>query len=342
MLGRHSAAGRTGLGAVMGAKRLKAVVVEAGSAPGEPLPPKAREVVSKWLKVLRASELYEKTSQEGQSGYLPWANKMGILSTRNFQELSFPQVEAFDSPHMLRHRDKRRGCALCPVNCKADMKIRGGSFDGLTGPRPEFETLASLGPRCGIHDLEAVCDLNNTCGRLGLDTISAGGCLAFAMDLYEQGIIGLEQTRELDLRWGDPGVAKQLLEQMAARQGFGAVLSQGVARAAQEIGGQALEHAYTVKGLELDRLRSPDPQGHLLGYAVAGRGRGFRLVFLQPGVPLVAGPGPGGTGPGRGRRPVQRPGQTPAHPPLPPGQRRAGLPGSVQGSLLGNTQRLFH
>ena len=282
MLGRHSAAGRTGLGAVMGAKRLKAVVVETGPAPREAMPAEAREAVGRWLKELRRNELYEKTSQEGQSGYLPWAHEMGVLSTRNFQEVSFSQVEAFDSPHMLRHREKRRGCARCPVNCKADMKIKGGAYGGLTGPRPEFETLASLGPRCGIHELEAVCNLNNRCGQLGLDTVSAGAAIAFAMDLFEQGIIGREETGGLNLKWGDPRTAELVLEQMALRRGFGGILSQGVVRAAQKIGGRALEFAYTVKGLELTAYDPRTLKGTSLGYAVAGRGGDFGSFFSNP------------------------------------------------------------
>ena len=282
MLGRHSAAGRTGLGAVMGSKNLKAVAVAAKASRPEAPPPAFRKVTEAWLRELRGNELFAKTSQEGQSGYLPWAHEMGILGTRNFQEVSYPEVEAFNSEAMLSHRDKRRGCARCPVNCKADFKIKGGRFDGLSGPRPEFESLCALGPRCGIADLEAVYDLSNRCARLGLDTISAGAGVAFAMDLFEQGIIDLEKTGGLSLEWGDSRAAGVLLEQMALHQGFGAVLSDGVARAAREIGGRALERAYTVKGLELSAYDPRTVMGAALGYAVAGRGADFGSFFSSP------------------------------------------------------------
>ncbi len=166
--------------------------------------------------------------------------------------------------------------------CKADVKVRAGAHSGLTGPRPEFESLAALGPRCGISELEAVYSLNNLCGRLGLDTISAGACVAFAMDLFEKKIIDPGQTGGLSLEWGDAGAAGELLEQMAHRRGFGRVLSEGVARAAQKIGGRAPEFAYTVKGLELTAYDPRTLNGTALGYAVAGRGGDFGSVFPTP------------------------------------------------------------
>ena len=282
ILGKHSAAGRTGMGAVMGSKNLKAVVAEASSAKPAPAPPKAKELMQNWLKELRASEYYQKTSQEGQSGYIPWAHDMGILGTRNFQEVNYPESRAFESEHMLKHRGKRRGCARCPVNCKADFKIQGGEHDGLSGPRPEFESLAALGPRCGINEPEPVFRLSNLCGRLGIDTISAGACAAFAMELYEKGIIDKDRTGGLELEWGNAPAAEELLKGMALRQGFGGVLSNGVAQAAEQIGKGAGYYAYTVKGLELSAYDPRTLKGTALGYAVAGRGGDFGCVFPTP------------------------------------------------------------
>lgn len=282
MFGTHSAAGRTGLGAVMGAKHLKAVVVRADNIRTSPASPEVKKLTAAWLKLLRSTDRYDKCSQEGQSGYLPWANEMGIMGARNFRELDYPAVNNFNSEEMLARRGKRKGCARCPVNCKADVKITAGRFAGMTGPRPEFETLIALGPRCGLEETEAVFHLSHRCGQLGLDTISAGACIAYAMDLFDRGLIDLDRTGGLTLNWGDDKAAETLLEQMAARQGFGAVLSDGVARAAESIGGRAVDYAYTVKGLEMTAYDPRTLPATALGYAAAGRGGDFGSFFSTP------------------------------------------------------------
>jgi aldehyde:ferredoxin oxidoreductase len=139
--------------------------------------------------------------------------------------------------------------------------------------------MLSLGSKCGLSDLDTLVFLDNLCSRLGLDNISAGNAIAFAMDLFERGIISLEDTGGLDLTWGNGDAMETLIRQMAALKGFGKILAKGVRRASQMIGRGADHYAPHVKGLELAGYHPNNIMGTALGYAVASRGADFNDVF---------------------------------------------------------------
>jgi aldehyde:ferredoxin oxidoreductase len=196
--------------------------------------------------------------------------------------VQFDKSDAFDHNIMLTHKKSSRSCARCPIGCKADLEIKHGSRAGLQGPRPEFESLAALGPRCGLGEIKDVYHLSNRCGQLGLDTISAGACLAFAIELNENGLLSPEQSGGLELRWGNLEAMETLLDQMARREGLGALLADGVERACTHLGAEARQYAYTVKGLELCCYDPRTAKGAALGYAVADRGADWGYTFSNP------------------------------------------------------------
>ena len=150
-----------------------------------------------------------------------------------------------------------------------------------TGERPDFEPIASWGSKAGVSDPEAVIYLHHLCDLFGIDSVSAGNAVAFAMDLWEQGILTAEDTGGLEIAWGDVTVMETLVRQMAAGEGFGALLGRGVREAARVIGRGAERYAYHVKGLELTAF---DPRGASaagLGYAVSNRGGDFTSVYAR-------------------------------------------------------------
>jgi aldehyde:ferredoxin oxidoreductase len=280
MVGSHSAAGRTGLGAVMGSKKLKAVAVKGApmkTAPGK----KGAEAKARYLGQIRRSEMFPALSTHGQSGYIGWCNEMGMLSTRNYQSGVFEQADRICGSKLNGRVQRHRACFGCPIHCKADARVATGAYAGEAGPRPEFETIAALGAKCGQKDADAVLHLSNLCNRLGLDTISAGSAVAFAMELYEKGVLTRADTQGLALDWGDAYVQQRLLEQIARRQGLGRVLADGVQKASQRIGRGSHRFAFHGKGLELCAY---DPRGSMstaLGYAVSGRGGDFAFVYAN-------------------------------------------------------------
>lgn len=281
MLGVHNAAGRTGMGAVMGAKRLKAIVIRSlhkRNRDGRD----AAKARADYAKPVLRNPIFKTMSTYGQAGYIPWCNEMGMLSSFNYQSGVFEPADRFCGTNLNGRLLRRRACAGCPVHCKADTAIAAGSYAGESGPRPEFETIAALGAKCGLADVDSVLHLSYLCNRLGLDTISAGSTVAFAMELFEKGIITRKDTQGLDLLWGDADVQHRLLEQMALRRGFGAILADGVQAAARHLGRGSHRFAFHSKGLEMCAY---DPRGSLstaLGYAVSERGADFASVFPNP------------------------------------------------------------
>jgi aldehyde:ferredoxin oxidoreductase len=176
---------------------------------------------------------------------------------------------------------RARGCYRCPVQCKAELKFKNGCMQGQKASRPEFEPMINLGAKCGLGDLQAIVRLDNLCTRLGLDSTSSATAIAFAMDLFERGILDEVDTHGLTLNWGDDAAMETLIRQMAAGTGLGRVLAQGVKRAAAEIGKGAGQYAAHVKGLELTAYHPSAILGSALGYAISSRGGDYNNVYAS-------------------------------------------------------------
>jgi aldehyde:ferredoxin oxidoreductase len=282
MFGTHHSAGRTGLGAVMGSKQLKAIVVQ-GKKIREKTNPVAASLVKKYVQNIQTNvRRYHELSELGSSGDILEHSEWGLLPTRNYRYMQLDAVENIDGRKLKEYVIRRKGCRRCPVHCKAEIEIKHGKHKGFKGERPEFETVIDIGALCGLTDPDDLLYLSNLCNLLGLDTISTGSVIAFAMDLYSRNIFTTEDTGGLDLTWGNAAAMETLMHQIADRQGFGEILAQGVRRAAERIGKGSEKYAYHVKGVE---MYGADPRGLMgtaLSYAVSMRGGDFTSVYPVP------------------------------------------------------------
>ena len=272
------AAGRTGMGAVMGSKRVKAIVVAREKAQRSSRSDNAALARQYALKI-RESDRYEIYSTTGNAAYLHWTNDHGMLGTRNFQSGQFEHVDRLNGSGFMNYVKRHKTCHRCPVHCRAEIQIDHGRYARLVGDRPDIEPLMMLGPRIGADDLEAVLYLYNLTNELGVDVISAAASVAFAMELFERGIITTEDTGGLALHWGDIDVVATLIHQIAHREGFGRVLAEGVRDAARMIGRGAEQYAYHSKGLELPGYDPRGAQGTALSFAISNRGADYASVY---------------------------------------------------------------
>jgi aldehyde:ferredoxin oxidoreductase len=265
---RH-AAGRSGMGAVMGSKNLKGIAVRGDAAP--PLAdPEGVQAIAKWLAdgFREIPAMYGLHLQGTASGVLG-LNTVGALPTRNFQRGVFEGAEAISGQKMTDTILTGRGtCYACPVRCKRIVTPQEPyGFDNRYGG-PEYETIASFGSNCGISNLAALAKAHALCAAHSLDTISTGASIAFAMECFERGLLTAQDSSGMPLRFGDADAMLQAIEWIAQRQGLGRLLAEGTRRAAQQIGGDAPRYAMQVKGQELPLQ---DPRlAHLrgLGYVI--------------------------------------------------------------------------
>ncbi len=268
------AAGRPGLGAVMGAKRLKAIAVR-GSAPGPELAERERvRSVARWMaQNYREHPRSGSLSRLGTAGVLMGLNFAGGLPTLNFGLGDFEGAEALsgetvDDSILIR----RETCHACVVRCKPVVEVKGRySVDPAYGG-PEYETLSALGSNCGVDALEALAYANQRCAALGLDTIGVGNCIAFAMECYRDGLIGQAETGGLELTFGNAEAMVEMVEQIGGRQGFGEIFAEGLLPAVERLGPKARKFAMEVKGLPLPMHEPRLKQGLGIGYAVSPTG----------------------------------------------------------------------
>ncbi len=258
--GRH--AGRGGLGAVLGAKNIKAVAVRQGARVG--LADHAGVVAS--ARALRERSFGPATAKYRELGTLANLlafNELSTLPTRNFQEATFEGAEGLAAENLAEARTVAKdSCASCSIGCEHIYKKAGGA-----GVRVEYENVFALGPLCGVADADAVLAASGLCDELGLDTLSAGGTIAWAMECAELGLIDAPW-----LRFGDGDALLRALELIGRREGLGNLLAEGSRRAAALVGNGAEAFAVHVKGLELPGYEPRTLQAMALGLAVNARG----------------------------------------------------------------------
>jgi aldehyde:ferredoxin oxidoreductase len=267
---KHRAAGRSGVGAVMGSKNLKAVVVK-GSQPVEIADPDGMDqicremskTVGNVMKAGGAMRVY------GTSYVPPITNEMGILPTRNFQSGQFEGILGITGDVINeKYLKKPKPCFRCPIACGRDTKVDDPKYGG-EGEGPEYETIAAYGSACGVDNMAAIIKANYLCNEYGLDTISAGMTIACAMELAEKGHIPSE-TIGFDLHFGDPDAMIELTHQIAKREGFGDQLAMGSYRLAEKYGHPEL--AVTAKKQEFPGYDPRGSQGMGLLYATSNKG----------------------------------------------------------------------
>jgi aldehyde:ferredoxin oxidoreductase len=245
--------GRTGMGLVMASKNLKAIVVR-GKGPLKVANPKALAALNKsGPKLMPGNPDVDPLGKHGTASVVMPQNLYGTLPAFNYTEGQFTYAEEISGERMSDTILKRREtCHACVVRCKRVVEITEGAYlvDPLYGG-PEYETIGTFGSYCGIHDLAAISLANQICNQYGVDTISCGATIAFAMECFEKGIIGIEQTGGLELRFGNANAMLEVLRQIVENRGpLGALLSQGSARAAKAWGPLAEECLITVKDQE--------------------------------------------------------------------------------------------
>ena len=266
-----AAAGRTGMGAVMGSKNLKAIACR-GHQRLSLANPEAVSAIGHWIR--DNTPVANKGMRDfGTARVVKILNDAGGLPTRNFQLGSIDGVDAITGQTMTDTiLVKRRSCFACPVQCKREVKVDGPyTVDSRYGG-PEYETIAALGSNCGITDLKAIAKGHEVTNAYGIDSISCGMAISFAMECFENGLLTLKDTGGIDLRFGNATAMLQMIELISRREGLGALLAQGVARAAKEIGHGAEEFALHIKGQELPMHEPRWKQGLGVGYAVSPTG----------------------------------------------------------------------
>lgn len=270
MHGLYDAAGRGGLGTVMGSKNLKAIAVRGRKAPAVADPERVSEL-RQWL--LNNMKLMTTFSEFGTGEGMPGFEAAGNLPVRNFRDGLFPEVTQIDAKAV---RDTIRvgmeGCFACPVRCKKIVQVKGPYHVDPAYGGPEYETLAALGSNCGVSNLKAIAKGNELCGAYSLDTISVGATIAFAMECFENGLITTKDTGGMDLRFGNEVAMLKMIELIARRQGIGDLLAEGTLRAARTIGKGAERFLVQVKGLEAGMHEPRAKLGLGLGFMVNPHG----------------------------------------------------------------------
>jgi aldehyde:ferredoxin oxidoreductase len=263
--GRH--AGRGGSGAVLGAKNIKAVVVR-GSKSCEWAHPAELTAFAKTLSKRSFGPATAKYRELGTASNLLLFNRLNTLPTRNFQAGSFEGAERLAPETLSVAREHTRAyCAACTIGCEHIYSIDDPSNDKKQGVRLEYENLFALGPLCGVDDPDIVLRASKLCDELGLDTISAGGTIALAMECVERGV--LDQPA---LCFGDGDALLSAIESIGSRTGFGNLLAEGSRRLAEHIGHDTIHFAPQVKGLEIPGYEPRAMQTMALGFATGSRG----------------------------------------------------------------------
>lgn len=285
------AAGRGGVGAVMGSKNLKAIVVTGSAKVKVMYEGKLKDYIKQITA--KVKDALDNLGKFGTSVGLVDLEEIGDLPLKNWYQGNWKRgAEKISGQTMAKTiLTKRYYCGRCIIGCGRIVKTTQGPYkQDIELGGPEYETLAMLGSNCLVDNLPAIAKANELCNRYGLDTISTGAVIAFAMEAYERGLISKEDTEGIELVWGNAEAMIQMIHQIAQRRELGKLLGEGVVRAAKQIGGSAQEFAVHVKGLELPAHDPRAKMGTGLGYATSNRGachvQAFTLDFEGGGVAM--------------------------------------------------------
>lgn len=272
--GKHArAAGRCGLGAVMGSKLLKAVAILPGAKMPQVADPARLECNLKILlpKIVQSSI---RRRELGTAGGVITNAELADMPAKNWSVGRWVEGATKISGEQLKEKflTRRYYCPGCVIGCGRVVKITRGRFSGSEAAGPEYESIAGFGTMCLVDDLEGVIAATDMCNRLGVDTISGGAAIAFAMEAYEKGLISKADTGGIALKWGDVDAVLWLIERIGYREGIGELLGLGVKRASEALGGSAKEFAIHVKGLELPYHDPRALSSLALAYATYHRG----------------------------------------------------------------------
>jgi aldehyde:ferredoxin oxidoreductase len=267
----HRAAGRGGVGAVMGSKNLKAIAV--GGSRKIPFHNQAAFMALSRRGAKKSLENARTFAKYGTTMVLALTNEMGALPTRNFRAGRFDRADeingdALKSLYFIRNR----GCYNCPLKCGNVHSVRSGPFAVAETEGPEYETLMSFGSNCGNGNLASIIKANDMCNDLGMDTITAGNTIALLLDLHQNGLVGQKVEQGLNLGWGDANTIVKLVEMIAYRRGIGDILAEGSARAAAAFGKECEKYTIHSKCQEFPGYEPRRVNGTGLSFATSSRG----------------------------------------------------------------------
>jgi aldehyde:ferredoxin oxidoreductase len=270
----YRAAGRTGSGAVMGSKKLKAILVSGNERQKPADPDMLVEKVTESMNLIRENPVTGPKGGlhvYGTAVLVNIVNAHGAYSSRNFQSSYFPEADEQSGERLAAtYLTGTTGCWGCPIVCGRKSSVPQGPYSVRYTEGPEYETIFALGSNCGVKELDAVIKANHFCNEFGIDTISMGGTIACAMELVEKGKIPEEDLQGLNLRFGDASAMVESVWRTAYKAGFGADLGLGSRKLAEKY--QASEFSVNVKGMELPAYDPRSIQGIGLEYATANRG----------------------------------------------------------------------
>jgi aldehyde:ferredoxin oxidoreductase len=270
----HRHAGRGGTGAVMGSKNLKAVTISGSQKIPLHNPQKFQVKAKEVLRKIQENNFVPIRRQYGTPYWVKPVNDWGFIPTRNYQEGVFEHADAINAEAMQKRIvDASGACFNCVIACWNKSSVKTGPHTGVSLVGPEYETLALMGSNLGLQTVEEVAYLNERCNELGMDTISLGGVLGFAIEAYENHVITKADLGNIDIGWGKTEELATLITVIAQRKGaIGDILANGVRKAAEKLGRSSEEYAVHVKGLEIPGY---DPRGVFgmgLAYATSDRG----------------------------------------------------------------------
>lgn len=290
IVNERRAVGRKGLGAVMGSKNLKAIAIRGTDTIAIASKEKYKAARTALLKAFKDSPvLYPEFAQHGTPMTYEVTGALGILAARNWTGTGEFLPDGLNLESQTAHKIGKEHCHDCPVGCSQMKMAKSGAYAGILSEGPDFETIYSFGTNNGISDLDPVIAADRLADELGLDTISAGVTIGFAMELFEKGILTLKETDGIDLRFGNDDAMMKVLQKMAFRDGIGDLLADGCLAAAKKIGKGTEKYAIHIKGLELPAYDVRGAKAHGLNYATSYtgadhcRGYAFQEIF---GIPV--------------------------------------------------------
>ncbi len=281
---KHDYAGRCGMGAVMGSKKLKAIVCRGNRKP-EPADAEAlRELKKRVQGRIKESVPAQSLREMGTDSTMDLGMMTGDVPIKNWTRGEALEISAeIGGPAMTeKFLVRPAACYGCPIACRRVMKNDREPFRMETGPGPEYETAASFGAMCENADAASLLVINEWCNRYGMDTISCGSAVAFAMECAEKGLIGGELLEGLELEWGNAGAILELVHRIGTRQGLGDILAEGTRRAARKIGGGAERLTCEIKGLDLPMHDPRAYHGMGLAYMMSNRGACHNAHLVHP------------------------------------------------------------
>lgn len=264
--------GRTGVGAVLGAKKLKAFAVNSKGPLSLHDPDAFKKLNQQIIEGLKTSPGRINMSNFGTSYLTLGLEKVGIFPVRNFQEGHLEGVEEIGDESLASIKIKNDGCYGCMTNCGQVRQANEGPYKGAVSEGPDYETIWSLGGNLANTNKESLIAADSLCDRLGVDTVSAGNSIGFAYELYQRGIITQKDNDGLELKWGDHAVMMKMVEKIGHRDGFGQLLGEGTRRAAAQIGQGAEDYAMQIKGLEMPAYEPRAVKGYGLILATSNIG----------------------------------------------------------------------